>query len=104
MFCICGTYLHINSNIVICHRCNHENICFTGDNKECNFKIEPMVRRYSNNLKAVDLENKGAKIKYTCPECNSEEMYYKSMQLRSADEGQTIFYECDCGFRMKVNS
>ncbi|BAM79261.1 DNA-directed RNA polymerase I subunit [Cyanidioschyzon merolae strain 10D] len=29
-----------------------------------------------------------------CPKCNSQELYYETVQMRSADEGQTILYEC----------
>ncbi|CAO3638524.1 unnamed protein product [Cunninghamella echinulata] len=41
----------------------------------------------------------------TCPQCGNDEMAYHTMQLRSADEGQTIFYNCKkCGYKYSVNS
>ncbi|OAG31667.1 DNA-directed RNA polymerase I subunit RPA12 [Nematocida displodere] len=52
----------------------------------------------------VQPKKKGAKIKEECPECGSDYLYYYTMQLRSADEGQTVFYECDCGYKAKLNT
>ncbi len=32
-------------------------------------------------------------------------MYYYTMQLRSVDEGQTVFYECaKCGYTFSLNT
>lgn len=56
-----------------------------------------------NNTEKLD-EYKGTKIQYNCDQCSSKYMYYKAVQLRGADEGQTIFYECDCGYKKKDNS
>eukprot|EP01125_Pyxidicula_operculata_P016402 TRINITY_DN5636_c0_g1_i2.p1 TRINITY_DN5636_c0_g1~~TRINITY_DN5636_c0_g1_i2.p1 ORF type:complete len:124 (-),score=19.13 TRINITY_DN5636_c0_g1_i2:150-521(-) len=40
-----------------------------------------------------------------CPKCNHHELSFKTAQLRSADEGQTIFYECvKCQFTWSVNT
>lgn len=29
-----------------------------------------------------------------CDKCGNEEMYFWTLQLRSADEGSTVYYEC----------
>jgi len=34
-----------------------------------------------------------------CAECGREEVRYYTQQLRSADEGSTVLYECDCGHK-----
>lgn len=40
-----------------------------------------------------------------CPKCKNAKMYFWTQQLRSADEGQTVFYECPkCDHRYSINS
>lgn len=40
-----------------------------------------------------------------CPQCSHPELQYYTMQLRSADEGQTVFYECaKCGHTYSTNT
>ncbi|RKP13050.1 transcription factor S-II-domain-containing protein [Piptocephalis cylindrospora] len=46
-----------------------------------------------------------ATIAEACPQCGAPEMSFHTMQLRSADEGQTVFYNCvKCGHKFSVNS
>ncbi|KAI5848370.1 transcription factor S-II-domain-containing protein [Tricharina praecox] len=45
-----------------------------------------------------------AKISQVCPECSSPEMWFYTLQLRSADEGATVFYRCECGHRFNTNN
>ncbi|ODH49910.1 hypothetical protein GX48_03999 [Paracoccidioides brasiliensis] len=36
----------------------------------------------------------------SCPECGRPEMRYYTLQIRSADEGTTVFYTCEeCGHK-----
>lgn len=72
------------------------------------------VEEYTNTLKAkagdtsgVNKHNKGkrAVVNEECPKCKNPTMEYYTMQLRSADEGQTVFYECTkCGHKFSVNT
>jgi DNA-directed RNA polymerase I subunit RPA12 len=43
-------------------------------------------------------------IAQRCEECGREEVRYYTQQLRSADEGSTVFYECDCGHKWNTNN
>lgn len=43
--------------------------------------------------------NTEAKTNQTCPKCGRTEVRFSAVQLRSADEGSTIFYTCDCGYK-----
>ncbi|KXS22523.1 putative RPA12-13.7 kd subunit of DNA-directed RNA polymerase I [Gonapodya prolifera JEL478] len=46
-----------------------------------------------------------AKVNERCPKCDNAELSFRTMQLRSADEGQTIFYTCTkCGYKFSLNS
>ncbi|KAL1311784.1 hypothetical protein AAFC00_001868 [Neodothiora populina] len=52
-----------------------------------------------------DMET-SAKIRETCPKCGREEVFYYTKQLRSADEGSTVFYTCKegCGYKWNTNN
>jgi DNA-directed RNA polymerase I subunit RPA12 len=56
--------------------------------------------------KTVDLID-GATVDENCPnpECDNNQMVFHTAQLRSADEGQTVFYNCvKCGYKYSINS
>ena len=46
-----------------------------------------------------------ATIKQTCEKCGCEEVRYYTQQLRSADEGTTVFYTCpQCSHKWNTNN
>ncbi|XP_036372115.1 DNA-directed RNA polymerase I subunit RPA12 [Megalops cyprinoides] len=50
-------------------------------------------------------ELKGPVIDKRCSRCNKEGMVYHTRQMRSADEGQTVFYTCiHCRYQEKEDS
>lgn len=50
-------------------------------------------------------EIEGPAIERKCPKCGNNKMSYATLQLRSADEGQTVFYTCtQCSFKETENS
>ena len=40
-----------------------------------------------------------ATAKATCEKCGRTEVKYSMVQLRGADEGSTVFYNCECGHK-----
>lgn len=61
----------------------------------------PLSLKHHSQVQAVDPENirTDATIKETCPNCGRDEVRYYTQQLRSADEGSTVFYNCECGHK-----
>ncbi|XP_029919143.1 DNA-directed RNA polymerase I subunit RPA12 [Myripristis murdjan] len=52
-----------------------------------------------------DSELKGPVIDRRCSRCNKEGMVYQTKQMRSADEGQTVFFTCiHCRYQEKEDS
>ncbi|KAJ1470022.1 hypothetical protein T484DRAFT_1642009, partial [Baffinella frigidus] len=46
-----------------------------------------------------------AKVEEQCPKCKHKFALFQTLQLRSVDEGQTIFYECmGCAHVWSVNA
>ena len=41
-----------------------------------------------------DSADDGCVVERKCPHCKNDKMSYTTLQLRSADEGQTVFYTC----------
>lgn len=51
---------------------------------------------YASAKEADDSEDEadGPIVERSCPQCQNSKMSYATLQLRSADEGQTVFYTC----------
>jgi len=50
-------------------------------------------------------EADGPVVERTCPKCGFQKMSYAALQLRSADEGQTVFFTClKCKHKESENS
>lgn len=98
------------SAYLVCVGCNASVDISDDVESSITYKIE------FNNLDSYLLNTGGSKKKdqeategpiaeKTCPKCNYHEMSYATAQLRSADEGQTIFYTCvRCRFKFTENS
>lgn len=98
MFCKCGAIVQIpKREIAVCRSCGRRNKMM---------HQEVVFEKVYHDAASVACEEHASAptIHQTCPECGAEEMRYNAIQTRSADEGQTVFYYCTCGYTMKVNS
>jgi DNA-directed RNA polymerase subunit M/transcription elongation factor TFIIS len=72
-----------------------------------NLSTRPLVSKREMNDDSED-DGVGAQralVAEECQKCKNPKMYFWTQQLRSADEGQTIFYECPkCEHRLSLNS
>ncbi|KAK0179534.1 hypothetical protein PV327_005278 [Microctonus hyperodae] len=60
---------------------------------------------WSKHKDDAEEEADGPIVERKCPQCGNEQMSYATLQLRSADEGQTVFFTCTkCKFKETENS
>lgn len=64
-----------------------------GDMKT-NFTIQFNKYTRPRNISKKEDDNEGPVVERSCPKCGNDKMSYATLQLRSADEGQTVFYTC----------
>ncbi|PWW74368.1 hypothetical protein C7212DRAFT_299062 [Tuber magnatum] len=113
VFCApCGNLLDppISSSELTCEMCGH----VTTDTGTKTVTTTSNPRAFPSSLRlrksalqalaAEDLQTE-AEIQQACPECGNEKMWFYTLQIRSADEGATVFYRCEaCGHRFNTNN
>lgn len=61
--------------------------------------------KFQSKNKKIEDTSDGPIVERKCPKCQNEKMSYATVQLRSADEGQTVFYTCTkCNYKESENS
>ncbi|KAH6676714.1 transcription factor S-II-domain-containing protein [Halenospora varia] len=114
VFCTdCGNLLDSSTGnkntVLLCDCCGAENKdtaskTITTTTKASSFpSVLRQKRSAVQTVERGDMENT-VMIQETCPECGRKEVRFTSVQLRSADEGSTIFYTCDCGHKWNTNN
>ncbi|XP_053213281.1 DNA-directed RNA polymerase I subunit RPA12-like [Panonychus citri] len=108
-FCAtCGAILPLPSggssfNLLKCIACGHAISISVFDGTTSMTKI--VFNKSDNMLVEKKGMNKGPVVERKCRKCPSEKMFYFTLQTRSADEGQTVFYTCcECGSQENENS
>jgi len=101
MFCECGTLIFppmLASEEVRCRRCDTTI-------PEIKFEAISIAKTFEKPKEHALIAVRQARINVPCPRCNKPELLCSSAQLRSADEGQTVFYTCEgCGYKETVQS
>ena len=108
-FCvICGAILPLPTgyssyNLLKCVACGHTIGIGQFDGTTSTTRI--VFNKQDDMLVQRKEMNKGPTVERKCRRCPSEKMYYFTLQTRSADEGQTVFYTCaECGAQENENS
>jgi len=92
---ICRLEVEVDTEALAEHVVSYE-VLFNSRN---NYKDEQKLKR------AQRAGGEGPLVERRCPRCGNDTMSYASLQLRSADEGQTVFYTCTkCQFKETENS
>lgn len=97
----CGHHLPLNEavtheSILACTKCGHTvPIAEFHGISSCSRIVFNNPKKMKNIHEQKKLEkSKGPIVERRCGKCDSEQMYYFTLQTRSADEGQTVFYTC----------
>ncbi|XP_020082851.1 DNA-directed RNA polymerase I subunit RPA12-like [Ananas comosus] len=116
LFCgMCGTLLSFHSlHHASCPLCGFKRPAAEIEGRETTYtitaedirrelKIEPFVVIETAPTHTEEVQR--AVVNESCPQCHHPQLEYYTKQLRSADEGQTVFYECpECRHKFSVNT
>lgn len=107
LFCeLCGTMLSFNSTkYAQCPQCKFKRSVKEISGREISYTVTAEDIRRELGISLIGEQKVTlTKAKKKCDICPNEECYYYTMQMRSADEGQTTFYRCTkCGHGFSEN-
>ncbi|XP_076249823.1 RNA polymerase I subunit RpI12 [Calliopsis andreniformis] len=105
----CGSILPLLSDKdVICYACRRTWGPEAFGDMAMSYTIHFNEKNVYGSLKQKDDDEEdadGPVVERKCPQCQNDKMSYATLQLRSADEGQTVFYTCTkCKYKETENS
>lgn len=115
VFCTdCGNLLPATKgteqNVLSCECCSAENKdtgakVIVTESKPSDFPSF-LRQKLQSSVQAVERHtlNTESSVRERCPTCGREEVKYTTVQLRSADEGSTVIYNCECGYSWHENN
>ncbi|CAG9787128.1 unnamed protein product [Diatraea saccharalis] len=108
-FCVrCGSILPLLQRFgsVKCYGCKVFYDASNYNNLKFEYTVNFNAVSVTSNKAIINLDNpEGPVVERKCPKCGNDRMSYATLQLRSADEGQTVFYTCtSCRYKETENS
>ena len=110
----CGSLLVLPElNPIVCTtcslQCNYEDLPNLEVITKCNPRDPPAALQVVTKGRDEEEEERNQRHRATvdeaCPKCGHPQLEFYLMQLRSADEGQTVFYECsNCAHKFSQNN
>ncbi|XP_018407184.1 PREDICTED: DNA-directed RNA polymerase I subunit RPA12 [Cyphomyrmex costatus] len=107
----CGSILPLlgERGGVKCYTCKREWDAAVFGDMEMTYTLHFNTKHTYASIEKNEDSNKnvadGPTVERECPQCNNNKMSYATLQLRSADEGQTVFFTCTkCKFKITENS
>lgn len=90
---------------VSCLACSYAANIESFASRETSYTIIFNKRENATKKRANEDGDDGPTVERKCPKCGHDKMSYAALQLRSADEGQTVFFTClKCKFKESENS
>ena len=92
-------------DFVNCLACKFATPINSFESRETHYSVIFNKRENTKKRKKEGDEEDGPVVDRTCSKCGHDKMSYAALQLRSADEGQTVFFTClKCKFKESENS
>ncbi|XP_070498226.1 DNA-directed RNA polymerase I subunit RPA12 [Chironomus tepperi] len=90
----------------ICYLCQKEHDVSVFGDMRIDYNIHfNKIPNEDENESSDDEQAEGPVVDRKCSKCGNDKMSYACLQLRSADEGQTVFFTCTkCKFKESENS